>query len=103
MPGLTPHARYSRYQLAMNTLYHNPCKNLTIETFMNACRVIESCERYWETHPNSDFEYQPVLPKLTQAFYALAKEINWDPDQAEATIQEVLNLIKTKPLTDVNL
>jgi hypothetical protein len=94
MPGLTPHARYARYQWAINTLYLNTCKNITLETFWNACRVIDSCERYYATHPNSDPAYHPFLPKLKKAFQDLAKEINWDDAQAEAQIQEVLDIIK---------
>ena len=61
---------------------------------MGACRVIESYERYYQTHPHSDPAYQPILPKLSQAFYALAKEINWDADQAERMIQDLLKTIK---------
>jgi hypothetical protein len=95
MPGLTPHARHARYQWALDTLYFNPCKHPKMGTFMGACRIIESYEQYYKNHPHPDLNYKPVLPKLSQAFHDLAKQINWDSDEAERFIQDVLNSIKS--------
>jgi hypothetical protein len=54
MPGLTDYSREQRLMWALNTLFFNPCKNISQDAFLGAVQVLESYDRYYANPSTSE-------------------------------------------------
>jgi hypothetical protein len=80
---------------ALNTLFFNPCKNISLDAFLGAVRVLESYDRYYATHPHPNANFKPICQQIGAAFKNTEAARNFDPAEAERIIQDVLNTMKT--------